>query len=382
MTGACLDTLEVLFGSPGPFGMVSAVQLRPEPTYWLSACADGSIRQSRVLQALRHLPRPLILYVTKVEDASYWLTQIRNAGFARAAIVTGQTSASERARVIRDWQADALDLIIATSAFGLGMDKADVKAVLHACIPEHIDRFYQEVGRGGRDGKACVSLVLYTPDDRGVAADLNQKAVITVRKGYERWEAMFRGRQDLDDGRSRVRVDVVPSYGFTNFENNSYNVSWNVRTLTLLARAGIIEIDAQPPPGPNSSGTTDGREVGSRYQSEMDRHRNERVLRILNEGHLDFANTWEITVEASRRRSDRSTREGLRLMFEVLDTTRCVAEVFADAYQITPDARRSLVHGIFPSLSCGGCPGCRSAGRDPFAGRDADPNAGLGTICL
>ncbi len=48
-------------------------------------------------------------------------------------------------------------------------------------------RFYQEVGRGGRDGKACISLTLYTNKDLEIAKDLNDNSAITVDKGLQRW---------------------------------------------------------------------------------------------------------------------------------------------------------------------------------------------------
>jgi hypothetical protein len=155
---------------------------------------------------------------------------------------------------MRAWQADEIDLVVATSAFGLGVDKADVRAVIHACLPEHVDRYYQEVGRGGRDGRACVSLLLPAPDDFETARRLNRKTLISTEednenKGFERWKAMYARREELGDGRDRVPLTAVPEYGFGQFENNAANVAWNLRTLALLARAGVIELDAQPPPG-------------------------------------------------------------------------------------------------------------------------------------
>ena len=318
MTESCLDILETLFGRPGPFSVVSAVQLRPEPSYWFGACPDEETRTERVFEALRHLPRPLILYVTKVADANTWLPRLHDAGFLRVAAVTGGTRPAERAEVVRAWQDGDIDLVVATSAFGLGMDKADVRAIVHACMPEHIDRFYQEVGRGGRDGRASVSLLLHAPEDREVARDLNQKTIITTEKGFERWKAMFFSREELADGRTRVPVDVVPEYGFGDFANSARNVAWNVHTLALLARSGVIDLDAQPPPRRDQFLGEDGLFNEELFLTEFQRHRNRRVIGIVDEAHLDLEAAWRGEVEKSRGRTARVTRRGLDLMADAL----------------------------------------------------------------
>jgi ATP-dependent DNA helicase RecQ len=72
LTESCLDTLETLFGKPGPFQVISAVQLRPEPSYWFAWCQSEEIRKQRLIEAVYHLPRPLIVYATKREDVRRW----------------------------------------------------------------------------------------------------------------------------------------------------------------------------------------------------------------------------------------------------------------------------------------------------------------------
>ncbi len=367
MTEACLDTLETLFGRPGPFAVLSAVQLRPEPSYWVAACEDEAARQGHLFEAVRHLPRPLILYVTKVSDAQAWLERLRGAGFRRTAAVTGASRPQERVEVVRAWQDDDLDLVVATSAFGLGVDKDNVRAVIHACVPEHIDRFYQEVGRGGRDGRASVSLLLHTPEDREVARDLNQKTIITTEKGYGRWQAMFFRKEELPDGRIRVPVDVVPEYRFGDFSNSAH-VAWNVHTLALLARSEVIDLDAQPPPRRDQFLGEDGIFDEERFQSEFERHRNQRVLRIAHEVHLDMEATWRHTVEHSRGKTARATRRGLDLMSEALAGSRCFADIFAEAYEIPLRAGEQPRAASLVSRSCGGCPACRRHGLRSSAG--------------
>ena len=195
LTESCLDTLETLFGQPGPFQVLSSVQLRPEPSYWFAWCQSEEVRQQRLLEAVHHLPRPLIIYGTKVADVERWQRELARAGFKRCAIMTGKSSPEKRSQLIQNWREKKVDIVVATSAFGLGVDQADVRAVIHVCVPETIDRFYQEVGRGGRDGKAAVSLTLHTTEDLEIAKSLNEKSTITIERGLERWQSMFNRKE-------------------------------------------------------------------------------------------------------------------------------------------------------------------------------------------
>lgn len=67
-----------------------------------------------------------------------------------------------------------LDLICCTSAFGMGIDKADIRFVIHMSPPQSIEAFMQEIGRAGRDGKKSVSILLYTEEDADIQQHLIQ----------------------------------------------------------------------------------------------------------------------------------------------------------------------------------------------------------------
>jgi superfamily II DNA/RNA helicase len=377
MTESCVDTLETLFGKPGPFALISAVQLRPEPSYWATQCHDEGLREARVREAICRLSRPLILYVSRVEDANRWHGRLRESGFRRVTAVTGGTSASDRSEALRAFQADELDIVVATSAFGLGVDKADVRAVIHACLPEHLDRFYQEVGRGGRDGLASVSLLVTVPSDRAIAHRLNQRNLISTvedkeNKGYERWKAMYARRKTLGSGRIRVPLVAIPDYGFGRFENNTANVAWNLRTLTLLARAGVIELDAEPPPNRHTVPRDAEGLDEARFLREFERHKKEKVVRILGDEHLELR-AWRGAIEKVRGESIRAAERGLELMLEAVNPRRCLAELFSEAYEI-PERKGTLPRGgAFVSRSCGGCPACRSTGKTSYVGTMPTP---------
>jgi RecQ family ATP-dependent DNA helicase len=351
VTEGCLETLGTLFGAPGPFGTIAAVQLRPEPEYWSAEC-DESNRTFCVLEALRHLPRPLILYVTKREAANEWLERLKKEGFRRCDIVTGQTDTRDRSEVIRKWQEHEIDLVVATSAFGLGMDKEDIRVVLHACVPETIDRYYQEVGRGGRDGRASLSLVLYTPEDLRTARRLNSKTIIGLSKGFRRWQEMYAHKEAVGD-RWRVPVDVVPPYRFGETdEDNEYNQAWNVRTLTLLARRGVIDLDAESPESFAVEDGLDEEEREQRFQQWRASYKDRRLIRVLDERHGDFE-FWEKEIEQFRKKSQEQAERGLLLMQEALAGKRCLAKVLAEAYTI--GSRVSVAE------CCAGCPARRDA---------------------
>jgi len=362
LTESCLDTLETLFGKPGPFQVISAVQLRPEPSYWFAWCQSEEVRKQRLIEAVYHLPRPLIVYATKRQDVRRWEQDLLRAGFKRCAIMTGDSSPAERSQLIKDLRERRVDIVVATSAFGLGVDQSDVRAVIHACIPETIDRFYQEVGRGGRDGKAAISLTLHTTEDLRIAKYLNENSAITIERGLQRWQSMFLNKTILPDGRFGVPVNISPSLQLADIDMNSQeNQAWNIRTLTLMSRAGLIEIDAEEP------------RLRIKFKSEdadqkaWKPHRESRFVRILDESHLN-SQTWEHKVEPIRQQRQNWSYRNLELMREALRPKRCISEILAEAYTIRdrtiPEPRKM----VRISPACGGCPVCRKNGKSLFSG--------------
>ena len=200
VTDAALSTLQSLFGS---VEQVSAVHLRPEPEFWVKRAGSKHEKGRLIEEAVRLLPRPFILYTSTRADAREFFGLVRGQGITRVRRVVGGTPLES---ILSDWQMRNVDIVVATSAFGLGVDNNEVRAVLHACVPETVDRFYQEVGRSGRDGRGAIALSIHTDCDWDTARTLSSTRVITPELGWTRWSHMWTHR--VSAGRRRYLVDL------------------------------------------------------------------------------------------------------------------------------------------------------------------------------
>jgi ATP-dependent DNA helicase RecQ len=128
--------------------------------------SEGDKRRA-VLQQVLDATGPGLLYVATRADAERYADELRSRGVSADAYHAGLPD-RDREEVHGRFLDGSLGVVVATSAFGMGIDKADVRFVIHEAVTDSIDSYYQEVGRAGRDGKPALGTLHYRAEDLGL----------------------------------------------------------------------------------------------------------------------------------------------------------------------------------------------------------------------
>jgi ATP-dependent DNA helicase RecQ len=189
---------------------------------------DRRKRDSVVLHVRTLLADPItrlgLLYVATRKDAEFYAAELQQAG-VRAARYHAGLKAAERDQVHQDFLADRFDVVVATSAFGMGIDKPDVRFVVHASAPESLDSYYQQIGRAGRDGEPADITLFYR------AEDLHLQRFLTSRGAPE--EALEEVVRSLQEHDEPVRATDLG-------QQTEVSASQRTRAINLLEQAGAV----------------------------------------------------------------------------------------------------------------------------------------------
>ena len=135
---------------------------------------DDEERRRRLAALVRPWPGPVIVYTPTRVDAERWARVLQQMGVTAAPYHAGLEHGVRRS-VQREFLLDRLECVVATSAFGMGIDKSNVRAVVHLGLATSLEAYYQEAGRAGRDGHRGLCTVLWSRRDvrlaRRIVAD-------------------------------------------------------------------------------------------------------------------------------------------------------------------------------------------------------------------
>ncbi len=164
-------------------------------------------RTERALALLRDAGRrPAIVYAPTRKDAEE-TARVLAEHFPAAAYHAG-LDPEHRERVQRHFLGGTIDVVVATIAFGMGIDKADVRTVIHTALPASLEAYYQEIGRAGRDGHASRTVLMHSYADRRTHEfflERDYPPVDELERIYRKLSAQPMHRDDLRDA---MRMDA------------------------------------------------------------------------------------------------------------------------------------------------------------------------------
>lgn len=125
---------------------------------------DKADKSKWLMQHIKETAGPGILYVSSRKRAQQYSEALSQAGIRTAAYHAGY-GAEDRQFIQQQFIDGELDWIVATNAFGMGINKLDIRQVIHESMPANIANYMQEVGRAGRDGQSALAILLYSDGD-------------------------------------------------------------------------------------------------------------------------------------------------------------------------------------------------------------------------
>jgi ATP-dependent DNA helicase RecQ len=214
-----------------PFTLVTGFN-RPNLAYRVWEVLGEATKLEALRDLITRLPKPGLIYAGTRREAEDLALELQSWG-VKASPYHAALETSTRNAVQDAFKVGKIEVVIATNAFGMGVDKKDVRFVIHYRIPGTLEAYYQEAGRAGRDGKPAQCWLLFDPKDKDLQAHFIETSTPSQHELKRLWGYFHAAR----DAQNQVSIRLADLERNLQIPSNKIRVAYNhLETVGALER--------------------------------------------------------------------------------------------------------------------------------------------------
>jgi ATP-dependent DNA helicase RecQ len=204
---------------------------RPNIALDVELFEDTKVKQRALINHLHHLAGPGIIYFSSKKVAEQTVENLKANGIKKVMAYHGGMTHEDRILIQQQFIHGQIDYICATSAFGMGINKENIRFVIHFHMPLQMESYLQEIGRAGRDGEQSIAILLYVKGDENLALQLAEGELpevsqldwlyneISYGENKDRIMSMLTEEMRLFGGFTEIQWRITKDFILTQFEN-------------------------------------------------------------------------------------------------------------------------------------------------------------------